>query len=134
MSAQANQPTRLANITKQPYELLNETLISKYVGDYITEGILSEVKKGNDGLYYWIDGMSSEPTNSSLTKNVAHPYLFKGNFTKAIELYQQYLKSNETEKELMEDLKNDFEYFSKAGFDNTFIKRRKKNFHFKIPK
>lgn len=190
---------------------INEALTSKYVGDYITEGTLSEVKKENDGLYYWIDGIyskmyftsekdfrniefptvksfivdnagevsgftrmyygellasaqritnmdtlkpnqgqfgifgrhllenkdydkairflsrgiSSEPADASLLKNLAHAYLFKDNFTKAIELYQEYLKSNQAEKELVEDLKNDFEYFRNAGFDNTFIKKAK---------
>lgn len=190
---------------------INEELTSKYVGDYITEGQFSEVRKEKDGLYMWIGGvnskmyftseqgfrniefptvksfvmdnmgeatgftrmlngkllapaqrithidtlrpnqgqfgifgrhllenkdydkairflsrgMSMEPTDSSLLKNLAHSYLFKGNFTKAIELYQQYLKVNQTETALRRDLKNDFEYFNKAGFDDTFIKRAK---------
>lgn len=190
---------------------ISEALISKYVGDYITAGEFSEIKKEKDGLYMWIGGvnskmyftsekdfrniefptvksfifnnakevsgftrmfngqllasaqriinidtiqpkqgqsgvfgrhllenkdynnairflsrgMSIEPTDSFLIKNLAHSYLFKGNFTKAIELYQQYLKVNQTQAALMEDLKNDFEYFNKAGFDPTFIKRAK---------
>ncbi|MFA6058244.1 MAG: serine hydrolase [Taibaiella sp.] len=190
---------------------INETLISKYVGDYITEGQFSEIKKEKDGLYMWIVGINSkmyftseqgfrnlefptvksfifnnagevsgftrtlnggplasahrvvdmdtlqpkqgqfgifgrhllenkdydkairflsrgisiEPTDSSLLKNLAHAYLFKDNFTKAIELYQQYLKSSKTEEALMKDLKNDLEYFGNAGFDNAFIKKAK---------
>jgi CubicO group peptidase (beta-lactamase class C family) len=191
---------------------VNETLISKYIGDYITAGEFSEIKKGKDGLYMWIGGvnskmyftsekdfrnmefptgksfifnnanevsgftrtlnggplapaqritdidtlqpkqgqfgtfgrhllenkdydkairflsrgMSIEPTESSLLKNLAHAHLFNGNFTKAMELYQQYLKADQTGTALREDLKSDFEYFNKAGFDYTFIKRAKK--------
>ncbi len=188
---------------------VNDTLTSKYIGYYITDGIFSEVKKEKDGLYYWIDGVSSkmhftsekhfrnlefpsaktfifdsagavsgfsrtvngqprvpgqritildtlkpkpgqwsffgrhlletknydraigflskglvsESSDSSLIKNLAHSYLFKGDFTKAIELYQQYLKSGHAGNELIKSLTNDFDYFRNAGFDHSVIKK-----------
>ncbi len=182
---------------------VNDTLTSKYIGEYILDGFLSEIKKEKDGLYLWTDGISSkmyftsstdfrnielggtktftfdkagtvtgysntingrlratgqkittldtlkprpgqlgilgrhlldtknydkaigflskglanEPSDSSLVKNLAHSYLFKGDFTKAIELYRQYLKSGNSENELSKSLKNNFEYFRNAGFE-----------------
>jgi CubicO group peptidase (beta-lactamase class C family) len=188
---------------------VHDTLTSKYIGDYITDRIFSEVKKEKDGLYYWMNGFSSkmyftsstvfrniesprvktfifdnagtvtgfsntfngqlrapaqrittldtlkpkpgqwgffgrhlletknydkaigflskglasEPSDSSLVKNLAHSYLFKGDFTKAIELYRQYLKSGKTDNDLSKSLKDDFEYFRNAGFDPSVIKK-----------
>ncbi len=188
---------------------VNDTLTSKYIGEYILDGWLSEIKKGEDGLYLWTDGISSkmyftsttefrnielggtktftfdnagtvtgysntingqlratgqkitnldtvkprpgqsgvlgrhlletknydkaigflskgldsEPSDSSLVKDLAHSYLFKGDFTKAIELYRQFLKSGQTENESGKSLKNDFEYFRNAGFDPSDIKK-----------
>jgi CubicO group peptidase (beta-lactamase class C family) len=188
---------------------VNDTITSKYVGEYILDGYLSEIKKEKDGLYLWTDGISSkmyftssttfrnielggtkafsfdsagavtgysntingrlratgqkiitldtlkprsgqsgvlgrhlletknydkaigflskglasEPSDSSLVKDLAHSYLFKGDFTKAIELYRQYLKSGHTVSELSKSLKEDFEYFRNAGFDHSVIKK-----------
>ena len=52
-----------------------------------------------------------------------HPFLFKGDFTKAIELYREYLKSGDNANELSKSLKNDFDYFRNAGFDDSVIKK-----------
>ena len=68
-------------------------------------------------------GLASEPSDSSLIKDLAHSYLFKGDFSKAIELYRQYLKSGQTGNELSKSLKDDFEYFRNAGFDHSLIKK-----------
>jgi CubicO group peptidase (beta-lactamase class C family) len=188
---------------------VHETITSKYIGEYITDGYLSEIKKEKDGLYFWTDGinskmyftsstdfrnielggtktfifdnagivtgysntingklratgqkittldtlkprrgqlgpfgrhlletknydkaisflskgLASEPSDSSMLKNLAHSYLFKGDVTKAIELYRQYLKSGHTVSELSKSLKDDFEYFRNAGFDPSAIKK-----------
>jgi len=188
---------------------VNDTITSKYIGEYITDGFFSEIKKEKDGLYFWTDGssskmyftsstdfrnielggtktftfdsagtvtgfsntfnrrlgapgqrittldtlkprpgqsdifgrhlletknydkaigflskgMASEPSDSSLVKNLAHSFLFKGDFTKAIELYRQYLKSGDNANELSKSLKNDFEYFRNAVFDHSVIKK-----------
>jgi tetratricopeptide (TPR) repeat protein len=188
---------------------VNDTITSKYIGEYITDGFFSEIKKEKVGLYFWTDGISgkmyftsstdfrnielggtktftfdnagtvtgfsnsfngrlgapgqrittldtlkprpgqsgffgrhlletknydkaigflskglaSEPSDSSLVKDLAHLYLFKGDFTKAIELYRQYLKSGDNVNELSKSLKNDFEYFRNAGFDHSVIKK-----------
>jgi CubicO group peptidase (beta-lactamase class C family) len=186
---------------------VNDTLTSKYIGEYITDGIFSEVKKEKDGLYLWTDGISSKmyftsttdfrnielagtktftfdnagtvtgfsrtyngelhssaqrittldtlktnpwqwwvfgrhlvetknfdkaitylskgldiaPSGTLLLKDLAHSYLFKGDFTKAIELYRQCIKLGQNE--LSKRLKDDFEYFRNAGFDPSAIKK-----------
>jgi CubicO group peptidase (beta-lactamase class C family) len=188
---------------------VNDSITSKYIGEYILDGFLSEIKKEKDGLYLWTDGinskmyftsstnfrnlelggtktfifdtagtvtgysntingrlratgqkittldtlkprpgqsgvlgrhlletknydkatsflskgLASEPSDSSLIKDLAHSYLFKGDFTKAIELYRQYLKSGDNANELIKSLKDDFEYFRNAGFDHSVIKK-----------
>jgi CubicO group peptidase (beta-lactamase class C family) len=198
--------SRPAQITTVP---VHDTITSKYIGEYITEGYLSEIRKEKDGLYFWTDGinskmhftstsdfrnielggtktfifdsagivtgysntfngqlratgqkiatldilkprpgqsgvfgrhlleaknydkaigflskgLTSEPSDLSLVKNLAHAYLFKGDFTKAIELYRQYLKSGKTNNDLSKSLKDDFEYFRNAGFDPSAIKK-----------
>jgi CubicO group peptidase (beta-lactamase class C family) len=199
---------------------VHDTITSKYVGDYITDGIFSEVKKEKDGLYYWIDGVNSkmhftsptdfrniefpsaktfifdnagtvtgfsrtsngklvapgqrittldtlkpkpgqwgffgrhlletknydkaicflskglagEPSDSSLVKDLAHSYLFKGYLTKAVELYRQYLRSGHTGNELSKSLKNDFEYFRNKGFDQSVIKKANEMLSHRIKK
>jgi CubicO group peptidase (beta-lactamase class C family) len=188
---------------------VHDTITSKYVGEYITDGYLSAIKKEKDGLYFWTDGINSkmhftsstdfrnlelrgtkaftfdstgavigfsntingrlralgqrittldtlkprpgqagvfgrhlleiknydkaigflskgiesQPSDSLLVKDLAHAYLFRGDFSRAIGLYQQYLKSGHTGSQLSESLKNDFEYFRKAGFDQSVIKK-----------
>jgi tetratricopeptide (TPR) repeat protein len=188
---------------------VNDTLTSKYIGEYILDGFLSEIKKEKDGLYLWTDGinskmyftsstdfrnielggtktftfdnagtvtgysntingrlratgqkittldtlkprpgqsgvlgrhlletknydkaigflskgLASEPSDSSLVKNLAHSYLFKGDFDKAIKLYREYLKSGKTDNDLSKSLKDDFEYFRNAGFGPSAIKK-----------
>lgn len=188
---------------------VNDTITSKYVGEYIADGWLSEITKEKDGLYFWTDGLkskmyftsssdfrnlelrgtktftfdnagtvsgytntingrlratgqrittldtlnprpgqsgamgrhlletkhydkaigflskglASEPSDSSLVKNLAHSHLFMGDVTKAIELYRQYLKSGQTGNELSKSLKDDFDYFRNAGFDPSAIKK-----------
>ncbi|MES2329776.1 MAG: serine hydrolase domain-containing protein [Bacteroidota bacterium] len=188
---------------------VNDTITSKYIGEYILYGFFSEIKKEKDGLYLWTDGISSkmyftsstdfrnielggtktftfdnagtvtgysntingrlrgtgqrittldtlkprsgqsgpfgrhlletknydkaisflskglasEPSDSSMLKNLAHSHLFKGDVTKAIDLYRQYLKSGQTGNGLSNSLKNDFEYLRNAGFDPSSIKK-----------
>ena len=188
---------------------VNDSITSKYIGEYILDGFLSEIKKGKDGLYLWTDGINSkmyftsstdfrnlelggtktftfdkagtvtgysntingrlratgqkittldtlkprpgqsgvfgrhlletknydkaigflskglagEPSDSSLVKNLAHSFLFKGDFTRAIELYRQYLKPGDNASGLIKSLKDDFEYFRNAGFDQSVIKK-----------
>lgn len=192
---------------------VNDTITSKYAGEYITDGYLSAIKKEKDGLYFWTDGIHSkmhftsptvfrnielggtkafifdsagavtgfsntingrlratgqkittldtlkprpgqsgvfgrhlleiknydkaigflskgleiQPSDSLLVKDLAHAYLFKGDFSRAIELYQQYLKSGHTVNELSKNLNDDLEYFRKAGFDHSVIKRARES-------
>jgi hypothetical protein len=47
--------------------LLNDTIASKYVGEYITDGFFSEIKKEKDGLYFWTDGINSKMYFTSQT-------------------------------------------------------------------
>ena len=84
---------------------------------------LPETKNYDKAIGFLSKGMASEPSDSSLVKNLAHSFLFKGDFTKAIELYRQYLKSGDNANELSKSLKNDFEYFRNAVFDHSVIKK-----------
>lgn len=188
---------------------VNDTITSKYIGHYITNGIFSEVKKEKDGLYYWLNGntgkmyftsstvfriieypgvmtfisdnagkvtgfsrtfngqprataqritildtlkakpgqwsffgrhlletknydkaigflskgLESQPSDSLLVKDLAHSYLFEGDFNKAIGLYRQYLKSENNGSGVSKSLKDDFEYLRNAGFDQSAIKK-----------
>lgn len=188
---------------------VNDTLTSKYIGDYIIAGRLTEVTKEKDGLYYWMEGRSikmyftsttnfrhiewpghrgflfdstgavtgisrsfngqprpsaqkitildtlnpqpgqwdafgwhlletknfekairylsiglkKEPSGAWLVKNLAHAYFFKGDFDKAKELYQQYIKSAQKDNEWRKTLTYDFDYFRKQGFDESAIKK-----------
>jgi CubicO group peptidase (beta-lactamase class C family) len=198
-----NKPEQITTVS------VHDTLTSKYIGEYILDGYLSEIRKEKDGLYLWSDGINTkmhftsptvfrnieaggtktfhfdnagtvtgysntingrlratgqkitsldtlkprpgqsgvlgrhllvtkkydkaiaflskgltiEPSDSSLVKNLAHSYLFKSDFDKAIGLYREYLKSGKTDNELSKSLKDDFEYFRNAGFDSSSIKK-----------
>lgn len=198
-----NKPEEITTV------LVNDTLTSNYIGFYIINGTLAEIKKEKDGLYYWIDGLNSkmhftsekafrnvefpiaqtfvfdsagavtgfsrkingqlrapaqritsldtlkprhgqwgffgrhlletknydkaivflskgltnQPSDSMLVKDLAHSYLFKGDFSKATELYRQYLKSSQNSDGLSKSLKDDFEYFRNAQFDHSAIKK-----------
>ena len=62
---------------------------------------LLETKNYDKAIGFLSKGLVSEPSDSSLVKNLAHSFLFKGDFTKAIELYRQYLKSGDNANELI---------------------------------
>jgi CubicO group peptidase (beta-lactamase class C family) len=84
---------------------------------------LLETKNYDKAIGFLSKGLASEPSDSSLLKDLAHSYLFKGDFTNAIELYRQYLKSGHTGNDLSKRLKDDFEYFRNNGFDPSVIKK-----------
>ena len=46
---------------------VNDTITSKYIGEYILDGFFSEIKKGKDGLYLWADGINSKMYFTSST-------------------------------------------------------------------
>ena len=52
------------NITTVP---VNDTINSKYIGEYITDGFLSEIKKEKFRLYFRTDGISSKMYFTSST-------------------------------------------------------------------
>ncbi|MET0463363.1 MAG: serine hydrolase domain-containing protein [Chitinophagaceae bacterium] len=86
---------------------------------------LLETKNYDRAIGFLSKGLGSKPSDSLLIKDLAHSYLFKGDLAKAIELYRQYLNSGHTRNgsELSNTLKNEFEYFRKAGFDHSVIKK-----------
>jgi tetratricopeptide (TPR) repeat protein len=79
-----------------------------------------ETKNFDKAIGYLTKGLSIEPSNQMLIKDLAHSYLFKGEFNKAIELYRKYLS---TGSEPRKSLKDDFDYLRKAGFDHAPIKK-----------
>lgn len=84
---------------------------------------LLETKNFDKAIAYLSKGLDIAPSGTLLLKDLAHSYLFKGNFDKAIELYRQLLKSEQNGNELSKSLKDDFEYFHNAGFDDSLIKK-----------
>jgi tetratricopeptide (TPR) repeat protein len=82
---------------------------------------LVETKNFDKAIAYLSKGLDIAPSGTLLLKDMAHSYLFKGNFTKAIELYRQCLKLGQNE--LSKRLKDDFDYFRNAGFDDSVIKK-----------
>ncbi len=46
---------------------VNDTITSKYIGEYILDGYYTEIKKEKDGLYIWTDGINSKMHFTSST-------------------------------------------------------------------
>lgn len=84
---------------------------------------LLETKNYDKAIGFLSKGLAIEPSDSVLVRDLAHSYLFRGDFSKAIELYRQYLNSGHTGNELSKSLKNDFEYFRNAGFNPSAINK-----------
>ncbi|WP_276485638.1 serine hydrolase domain-containing protein [Paraflavitalea pollutisoli] len=82
---------------------------------------LLETKNYHKAMVFLSKGVAMEPGDSSLVKDLAHTYLFKGDFSRAMELYRQYVQSGSTA--LTDQLKKDFDYFRNKGFDAAVIKK-----------
>lgn len=86
---------------------------------------LLEGKEFDKALKFLSRGVTYEPEDSSIQKNMAHCYLFKNDFEQAIQLYQQFLNSSPQKEALQKDLNNDFEFLSAADFSKVLIKNAK---------
>lgn len=83
---------------------------------------LLETKRFDEAITYLNRGIALEPDDIAAKGNLAHCYLFKNEYDKAIALYKSYLaqKPNE-EASLKTMIKQDFDFFRKNGFDNALM-------------
>ena len=82
---------------------------------------LVETKNFDKAIAFLSMGLDIAPAGTLLLKDLAHAYLFKGDLTKAMELYRQCLTLGKDD--LGKRLKDDFDYFRNAGFDNSAIQK-----------
>jgi CubicO group peptidase (beta-lactamase class C family) len=85
---------------------------------------LLETKKFAEAILYLKRAIELEPNNHVALNNLAHGYLFKNEYDKAIELYQQFINRNPNDQVGQKEIiKNDFVYFQKIGFDKMLISK-----------
>jgi CubicO group peptidase (beta-lactamase class C family) len=91
---------------------------------------LLENKRFDEAIAFFNKGIALEPNDVNARGNLAHCYLFKNEFDKAMQLYQAYLaqKPNE-ESSLKAVIKGDFDFFRKNGFDGTLIDKASMALH-----
>jgi hypothetical protein len=75
----------------------------------------------------WVPGVKLEPNDISVKGNLAHCYLFKNEYDKALKLYKELLsQKSEDQSSLKNILKQDFDFFEKSGFDKSLIEKATK--------
>jgi Tfp pilus assembly protein PilF len=80
-----------------------------------------QLEKGDfgDAVNTCKDGLKVDPTNLYLLGNLAHAYLFNGNYDEAIDIYRQNIgKVFDSGMTWREMIKQDFEAFEAKGFDS----------------
>ncbi len=83
---------------------------------------LLETKRFDAAVKYLTRAIELQPNDIAAKLNLAHGYLFKNDFDKAIQLYKEYLSTNPAnETSLKGSIKQDFDFFIKNGFDKTLI-------------
>jgi hypothetical protein len=85
---------------------------------------LLETKRFVEAIAFINRGIALEPNDISASLNLAHCYLFKNEFDKAIQLYKAYLAKNPKDDSSFKGMiKQDFDYFRKIGFDKTLMEK-----------
>lgn len=83
---------------------------------------LLEAKKFDEAIVYLNRGIELEPNNSSAKAHLAHCYLFKNKYDKAIELYKACLSQKPADQiSLKAMLKQDFDFFRGKQFDKVMM-------------
>jgi CubicO group peptidase (beta-lactamase class C family) len=83
---------------------------------------LLETKQYDKAINFLNRGLVLEPGNLPVTLNLAHTYLFKNEYEKAIKLYKENLNKEVSPGSPVKDfLKEDFVYFKKTGFDKSLM-------------
>jgi CubicO group peptidase (beta-lactamase class C family) len=85
---------------------------------------LLEARRFDEAILFLKRGIALEPDDIAARVNLAHGYLFKQEYEKAIELYKACLVQQPgDERSLKALLKQDIDFFKKNGFDGALIKR-----------
>ncbi|MGB4849764.1 MAG: tetratricopeptide repeat protein, partial [Saprospiraceae bacterium] len=83
---------------------------------------LLETKRYDDAILYLNRGLELEPNDNGLINNLAHCYLFKKDYDKAIQLYKEFIAKGLTEQASQKNIiKEDFAFFLNHGFDKILI-------------
>jgi CubicO group peptidase (beta-lactamase class C family) len=87
---------------------------------------LIETKRFDESILYLKRELELVPDDHTAMDYLAHCYLFKNDYNKAIVLYNDYLgKQVEDSSSLKDMLKWEFDFFQKKGFDKALIKKAK---------
>lgn len=83
---------------------------------------LLETKRFEDAILYLTRELKLEPNDNGSINNLAHGYLFKNDYEKAIELYKEFISRVPNEQVAQKNIiKEDFKYFLKKGFDKEVM-------------
>ena len=83
---------------------------------------LLETKRFDAAIAYLSRGIELEPNDIAAFGNLAHCYLFKNEFDKAIQLYRAFLAKKPAEEAYFKStIKQDFDLFRGKGFDKALM-------------
>lgn len=83
---------------------------------------LIETKRFDEAILYLNRGLELEPNDIRAINNLAHCYLFKNEFDKAIKMYKVFIdKGINAHASQMNIIKDDFAFFLKNGFEKFLI-------------
>lgn len=90
---------------------------------------LIENKRFDEALQLLLIGKAKYPSDINMCIKLAHCYLFKNEFNKAIQLYKEALNQQPNELASIKDtIKQDFEFFQKNRFDKAAVEKAKVSF------
>lgn len=83
---------------------------------------LLDMKRFDEAIVYLSRGMELEPDNINAKRHLAHCYLFKNNYDKAIQLYKAYLAQKPDDQLALKTMiKQDFDLFRKNKFEKEVM-------------
>lgn len=94
-----------------------------------------ENKFFDQAIAYLQQGLNVHPGNLLIKGNLAHGYLFKGDYEEALKIYKQHGKESVTEGFTWEDMiLQDFAFFKEKEFDDTLMQKVAEALHLKLLK
>ena len=85
---------------------------------------LLETKRFDEAILFLNRGIELEPNDNSTMNNLAHCYLFKNEYDKAIKLYKAFIAKGLNEQASQKNIiKEDFAFFLKNGFTKDLMAR-----------
>ena len=93
-----------------------------------------ENKKFDEALRYLKRGLELYPHSLLIEGNLAHGYLFKGEYQRALDIYKAHLGERVNPDFTWEEMINaDFDFFKNNGFDKALMERVYKELGIKAP-